>query len=472
MRMTAFTILLSTSVAGIGLSPAAVAADANDAGDIVITSQRQAKTARAQQAAALNIENIQSAESIAKYPDVNAAEAISRLPGVALSIDTGEGRFVNIRGLDGNLNGATFGGAVLLNTQPGGTYFNSAGRAVEFDTVPIGAVDQIVLTKTGLPSRDAEGLGGSIELTPRTAIGVKDFFAEIQVGAGYQTARKRGLLRDEIVVGAGFGGETADGGKPFSFVVTQFLLNDKRGFDDVEAAYINDTPATPDKAFDALELRRYNYRRQCYGYSGELDFTPNAANRFYVRASLAGYTENVDRLRLELDGLGGPVVVDPANRNGFSATDASIIKTLRDERETHRNLVVQLGGKNKFGDIKLDYFAAYSRATYDKAFDYNTTFAGPEALTIVYDNITNPNRPTFSLKAGASIIDAANYTLKSLSNSTEKDRDQEYSYAANLNIPVPLMDKGEVKFGGKLRYREKTSAKQNFTYNYSGAKNC
>ena len=116
--------------------------------EIVVTA-RAAKTARREQKQAPNLVNIQSAETIAKYPDYNAAEALGRVPGVSLSIDTGEGRFVNIRGLDGNLNGATFGGVVLLNTQAGGTYFNASGRAVEFDTVPIvwGAPAQLTSIK-------------------------------------------------------------------------------------------------------------------------------------------------------------------------------------------------------------------------------------------------------------------------------------------------------------------------------------
>lgn len=462
-------ILITTTAFGT----VATAYAADSAGDedrtIIVTGQRLEKNARLEQKSAPNLVNIQSAEAIAKYPDVNAAEALSRIPGVALSIDTGEGRFVNIRGLDGNLNGATFGGVVLLNTQPGGTYFNAAGRAVEFDTVPIGAIDRIVVTKTGLPDHEAEGLGGSVELTPRTALGVDKPFIELTLGAGYEPKRKRPLYREELVMGGGFGGVNADGGKPFSVVVSQFLLNDRRGFDDIEAAYINDQPATPDKAYDALELRRYNYNRKRSGYSGEFDFTPNDDNRFYVRGSLAGYTENVQRLRLELDGLGGPVTVDPANAKGFIATDASTVKTLRDERETHRNLVVQAGGDHHFGDIKLDYFAAYSRATYRKYYDYNTTFAGPGGLRIAYDNTTDPDHPKFSVTSGADILDPANYVLDGISNASEYDRDREYSYAANLTIPVPILDDGAVKFGAKLRYREKIATPLNFTYGYTGA---
>ncbi|MDE2340096.1 MAG: TonB-dependent receptor plug domain-containing protein, partial [Alphaproteobacteria bacterium] len=92
--------------------PAHAQGDKSD--DVIVTARRQEKGARAEQHAALNLVDIQSAEAIAKYPDYNAAEALGRIPGVSLSVDTGEGRFVNIRGIDGNLNGATFGGAVLL----------------------------------------------------------------------------------------------------------------------------------------------------------------------------------------------------------------------------------------------------------------------------------------------------------------------------------------------------------------------
>ena len=449
-------------------STLAQATDQNNA--IIVTAPRQERTARSEQKAAPNIVSIQSAESIAKYPDVNAAEALSRVPGVALSIDTGEGRFVNIRGLDGNLNGSTFGGVVLLNTQPGGTYFNAAGRAVEFDTIPVGSIDRIVVTKTGLPDHEAEGLGGSVELSPRTAIGRDKPFAEVTLGGGYEFARKTGLMRDEIVLGGGFGPRNAEGHHLLSAVFTQFLLNDKRGFDDIEAAYIDDQPNTPDKAFDALELRRYQYRRQRHGYSGELDIVPDSSTRIYARANLAGYTENVHRNRFEIDGLADGVVVPTGSPNAFVASNASVVKTLRDERETHRNLVLQLGTEKSFaGGIKLDGFAAYSRATYEKIYDYNSTFVGPDTLTVRYDNTTDSNYPTLAFLAGADPLKVGNYVLDGINNSTERDRDQEYSYAANLAVPVGLMDSGTVKIGGKLRFRHKIAAPQSFSYNYSGA---
>jgi len=439
----------------------------SDRTDIVV-SGRLEETARQEQSQAPNLINIQPAETIAKYPDVNAAEALGRVPGVALSVDTGEGRFVNIRGLDGNLNGATLGGVVLLNTQPGGTYFNGAGRAVEFDTVPIGAIDRISVIKTGLPDHDAEGLGGSIELTPRTAIGLTRPFADITLGGGYEPLHSSALYRDEVVLGAPIG-HNAQGNPLFSFVVTQFLYNDRRAVDDVEAAYKDaQADGVPDKAFDALELRRYDYHRRRFGYSGEFDLTPSSDHRLFARVSIAGYNEHVYRNRLEIDGLGDAVTQDPTNANGFIATGASTVKTLRDEDETHRNTVFQVGGDHHFGPFKLDWFAAYSRATYDKHYDYNSTFNGPTDLTIAYDNTTNPDYPTFKVLSGAGITDSAHYVLNDIANQIEHDRDREWSYAANLSVSPHLTDGDEIKIGGKLRYRHKTANPYNQSSAVSG----
>ncbi|MBN8815931.1 MAG: TonB-dependent receptor [Sphingomonas sp.] len=434
--------------------------------DIVVTARR-ADSARNEQKQAPNLVNIQPAETIAKYPDVNAAEALSRIPGVALSIDTGEGRFVNIRGLDGNLNGATFGGVVLLNTQPGGTYFNATGRAVEFDTVPIGAIDRIVVTKTGMPDHDAEGLGGSIELSPRTAIGRNKLFVEATFGGGLETRQKTGLYRDEIVLGGPLGGTNAQGKPVLSFVLTQFLYNDRRSFDDIEAAYADNQPTTPDKAFAGLELRKYAYNRKRFGYSGELDFTPDDESRVYFRTSMAGYNESAQRNRLEIDGL-DTVVPDPANSNGFIAPDASTVKTLRHYDETHRNIVAQLGGDHKFVGARFDWFAAFSQASYRKHYDYNTTFDGPAGLTLAYDNTTDPDYPAFRVVSGASITDSANYTLKKIGNAPESDRDREWSAAANLAVPLNLGTDDEFKVGVKVRFRHKVATPLGTTFVYTG----
>jgi outer membrane receptor for ferrienterochelin and colicin len=50
-----------------------------------------------------------------RLPDVNTAEAIRRVPGISLETDTGEGRYINIRGLDADLTNT----ALKLTEGPG-----------------------------------------------------------------------------------------------------------------------------------------------------------------------------------------------------------------------------------------------------------------------------------------------------------------------------------------------------------------
>ena len=450
----------------------------NEVSGVVVTAPRQEVKARHIQFAAPNIVDVQSAETIQKYPDFNAAEALGRIPGVSISTDTGEGRFVNIRGIDGNLAGATFGGVPLLNTFPGGTYFGGGGRAVEYDTIPTGAIDGLVVYKTTLPDHEAEGLGGSIDLTPRTASDIMRPFVEGTAGWGYEPEHGHaGPLELEAAVGTRFGFDGShlivegQGGDqpvragffsnptPFSLVLTASRRSDKRGFDDFEEDY-NDP--TVDRSYADLQLRHYDYNRRRFGYGGEFDIKPNDDNLWYLRANIAGYTESVQKNRLTYDDLTD--TPDPSHPNGF-ATTTDITLTSTDEQETHRNQVYVVGGVDHFGGVVLDYRASYSRATYDQSRNYGAKFKGPQGLPFSYDNSAN-NGDFPSLTVDQSIVDDPSQygPAKSVSNSTEFDRDQEYAYAVNLLVPLKLFSPDDnIKIGGEVRLRDKISEPKSFT---------
>lgn len=448
---------------------------------VVVTAPRLAAAARLKQKNAPNLINVQPAEEILKYPDFNAAESLSRVPGVSLLSDTGEGRFVNIRGLDGNLDGATYGGVVLLNTNSGGTYNGGGGRAVEFDTIPDGAIDGIIVTKTGTPDRDAEGLGGTVELTPRTATNIVKPFAEATLGGGYEPIHKHGgPFNAEFAFGGRFGfkdgvptiedGQSADAvmpgwisnPTPFSFVVDGSYREDMRGFDDIEEDYTNN-PANPAgplfKTYNDLQLRLYNYHRRRFGYGGEFDFKPNEDDHFYVRANVFGYVESVKKNRLEYDNIDGStgyaISVDPSNPNGI-VTQGDLTLHGTNEEETHRNSVFAVGGANNLHGVQIDYRVAYSRATFFVGRNYNSRFDGPTGVHVAYDNITDPNFPRMTITDGTNPNDPTSYTLSSLNNSTENDADQEWSYAGNAAFPVEIFnDQDRLKFGFEVRLRNK-----------------
>ena len=106
------SFLCSASILALAVAAQAQNSSSVNTEMVTVTASRLSDVAQQQQINALNIIDVQSAEAMAKYPDYNAAEALGRMPGISVSEDTGEGRYVTIRGLDGNLDGAT-GAAVI-----------------------------------------------------------------------------------------------------------------------------------------------------------------------------------------------------------------------------------------------------------------------------------------------------------------------------------------------------------------------
>lgn len=468
-------LLASAGVLAIGSAAFAddPAPDQKSVGEVVVTAPREEVKARAMQQSALNIERVQPAETIIKYPDFNAAEALGRMPDISLSSDTGEGRFVQIRGIDANLDGATYGGVPLLNTNPGGTAAGGGGRAVEFDTIPQGAIDGIIVTLTGMPDHEAEGLGGSIELSPRSAAHIDKPFVDFTLGGGYEPLHAHGGPFDaEIAVGARFGigdkglivGSGADlppragfisNPTPFSFVLTASWREDRRAIDDLEESYEDDGSAA--NAVGQYDLRRYDYHRRRFGYGGEFDFEPNEDHTYYFRADVAGYVESVHKNFLLFTNMPDPTV-NPAAPSQFVTTTTPEV-TLTDEQETHRNQVYVIGGKDRFGDVVIDYHAAYSAATFHVDHNIGARFKGPAGTPITYDNTTTPNFPIFSFPGGFNVNTAAAYTLSSLSNDTEIDDDHEWSFAGNAQVPLHLWGADDaVKVGVEVRLRDKSAS--------------
>lgn len=409
--------------------------------------------ARSIQQDAPNLVNVQPATEIRKLPDVNAGEAVRRIPGISLESDTGEGRFVNIRGLDADLNGATFGGVRLPPTNVASPM--GGGRAVAFDSIPTGLIGAITVTKTNTPDQDAEALGGTIEITPKQVPPGRDKFLEVELGTGYESLRSTGIKDYQLSGGGRFGP-----GNAFSFIGTVAYYEDKRGVDDIEGSYADDQAnGTPDKVMNDFEQRYYRYHRRRLGYGGELNYQPDDDNRWYARYFDAGYTESVNRQRLTYNMFGGgtgSVIADPANAHGFIDPNVTFDKTLRDEKETIDTRVATIGGENHFQSFKIDYLLAATFGSYNKPFDYNSTFSNPNAVAMAYDNISDPRYPRFSY-LNANPLDPSGYTFGNFQNSTEHDHDQEYTGAFNVTIPTSYFEGSDenIKFGISARKRSR-----------------
>jgi TonB-dependent receptor len=227
----------------------------------------------------------------------------------------------------------------------------------------------------------------------------------------------------------------------------------------MEEDYINNPAksATPqDKVYDDLQFRKYDAHRKRFAVGGEFDFKPNDDHRYYFRANMFGYDEQIIKNHLIFNNLGGAYATT-INGNQVS-TQSDITMKGTNSQTIARNNVYVLGGEDDFQVVKLDYHVAYSRATNAADRSFGATVTGPKGVHVTYDNTSDPNFPMMKVTDGTNLNDPSLYTLTKLSNGTEKDADEEYSYAGNATIPVNILsDADRLKFGFSVRLRDKSA---------------
>ena len=107
------------------------------------------------------IVSVVDSDALGDFPDTTAAEAIRRLSGITVENDQGEGRYVSIRGLSGDLNSISVNGALVPAPE--------GGRKVMLDGLPTELLDSIEVYKTLTADQDADSIGGRIEFNTKRA---------------------------------------------------------------------------------------------------------------------------------------------------------------------------------------------------------------------------------------------------------------------------------------------------------------
>ncbi|GMV30377.1 MAG: TonB-dependent receptor [Rhodanobacteraceae bacterium] len=110
------------------------------------------------------------AEDIGKFPDLNLAESLQRIPGISIARDAGEGRQISVRGLGPDFTRVRINGMEGLSTT-GGTDSsggNNRGRAFDFNVFASELFNRIEVHKTSSAEIQEGSLGATVDLhTPR-----------------------------------------------------------------------------------------------------------------------------------------------------------------------------------------------------------------------------------------------------------------------------------------------------------------
>ncbi|HQU70641.1 MAG TPA: TonB-dependent receptor [Calditrichia bacterium] len=133
-------------------------------GEVVnVTAQAEGQiSAINQQLASNTIANVVSEARIEELPDVNAAESVGRLPGVAINRTGGEATTISIRGLAPKYNTVTVNGVRVPAT-------GADDRSVDLSLISSNMLNGIEVKKAITPDMDADALGGVVDLKLKEA---------------------------------------------------------------------------------------------------------------------------------------------------------------------------------------------------------------------------------------------------------------------------------------------------------------
>ncbi|QGZ37882.1 TonB-dependent receptor [Pseudoduganella flava] len=407
---------------------------------IVVTGQRVSLArAIAAQEKADNIVSVVSSDDIGGLPDKNAAEALARLPGVAVQRDQGEGRYVTVRGLDADLNAVTINGALVPSPE-------ATRRAVALDVLPAGLIRTLEVTKTLTPDQDANSLGGSVEVKTLSAFDLPGSLLSVGAGASRDTNTDQTSPSANVLWAQRF----ADG----KLGVAAGLSGEKRKFgsDNVETG-----GAWNGNRLAGFELRDYLPVRERYAAALNLDWRPDAAQSYALRSFVSRFSDDEVRDRLTVSNIKTDDLAE-----GQTA-GARVERRLRQRKYTQ-----EIRSLTASSDVRLDAWRLHAEAAASRATDDTPESINDARFRGSFTGIGFTNTMAPRLIAPAAVFDPANYTLNAITLQQRYSEDRAKHVRLDLGRDIESGDwRTAVKFGAKASRRDKDNDTNQWAYNSS-----
>ncbi|MCZ6671933.1 MAG: TonB-dependent receptor [Verrucomicrobia bacterium] len=296
-----------------------------------------------QKRTANNIMDIISADSVGSLPDRNVAEALARIPGISLDVDSGEGRFVSIRGIEPNFNNVTLDGVTLANPSVGGRQ----GRSMPLDVVGSGQVYQIEVIKTVTPDMDGNALGGTINIKSISAFDQPGefLFGKLEIGDNSDVS---GTLVDADLTW----GNTFNDGKVG--VALSLHYSDRPYIShEIQANFDEEGGKFFPSAFETNPAEGDRERR---GLNYNIEFHPDDDTEFYIRGIYNTFTQDERQQEMQMNTRTDPIFVSP--------TVVEFTRMRFEQRDFKRSIKQTLFNITAGGSKKYDNLTVRSDVTY------------------------------------------------------------------------------------------------------------
>jgi TonB-dependent receptor len=157
---------------------------------IVVGSRANQQSANARKKGAKTATDSIVADDIGSFPDRNVAEAISRIPGVALGRNEyGEGADVSIRGNGPDLTRVELDGVGMTSTTGLAIDTNNA-RSADLRELPADLVKSIDVVKGSTADMTEGSLGGTVQIKTRTGLDFAKPYFTLRAGANMNSLGK------------------------------------------------------------------------------------------------------------------------------------------------------------------------------------------------------------------------------------------------------------------------------------------
>ncbi len=422
--------------------------------EVVVTAQAQGQyEAINEQLNSIAIKNVVSMAKIRELPDANAAESVSRLPGVSLIRTGGEGSKVVVRGLSPQYNRVTIDGVELpanvTSSDPNDHKSElrasdevtvSGDRATDLSMISSNMLGGIEVIKAITPDMDATVFGGVINFSMRKAIlsEVSKPMFELQTQGSYNNLKN--TYNDYKVVGSY---EQRFMDSQFGMFVQGSVEKRNLSSNQLNSNYYFEGLITStdvgNPEFISMDLADILRRRDRYGATVVLDYNFETGNIGFMNFFSRSNTETTSRKE------------QYSLENNTLYNDASHSKSTLD---VFSNL---LSYKQSFGFINVDARVShsYSETGYpdDVHFrfwqDHNAGFQG-KYMALRYK----------SPKEIASYIkhDPENAAFFSIDNTSSIAKDRTFNTGLDLSTDLTFTDylSTKIKVGGAYQYRKRS----------------
>lgn len=424
----------------------------------------------------MNITNVVSTDQIGKFPDANIGDAVKRIPGITMQVDQGEARNIIVRGLSPQLNSVTLNGSRVPSAE-------SDNRNVQMDLIPSDMIQTIEVNKAVTPDMDADALGGSVNLVTRTA--PQGFRVSATAGSGVNFITNKRILNGSFLIGD----RTNDG--KFGWMVSATINDNDFGSDNVEAEWDNEfeyNTGEEDEEGEPIleetevnpytnvnEQRTYLVQRVRRSFSANLDYQINPNNNIYLKTMYNWRDDRENRFRLEQEILDGedievgdftlnngsltrfPVEVKRQSKGGIAGGRN---KNARLEDQRMQNYT--LGGNHLFGSLKVDWMAAYAKASEERL---NERYAEYETEYIINNDNSDPRYPIMTAADPNDFDNLSGFEFGEITNENQYTEEEDVNFFANFELPADFFGNGgTLKFGARGRFKSKLRNNDFFEY--------